>query len=423
MPGPSNAYLPTAGPLALYVHIPFCETKCPYCDFNTYAGIEALIPAYVDALAHEIAQWGALLGRPELGSVFFGGGTPSYLPANDLLRLTGAIVDTFRLASGAEMTLEANPGDVTPEGATEWLRAGFNRVSIGVQSLDDGELLLLGRRHTAEQARGAVAVARRAGFGDLSVDLMFGLPHQSLATWERTLDGALALTPDHLSLYALTLEMETPMDVDVRSGRLPEPDPDLGAEMYQLAQSRLEGAGYGQYEISNWARPGHASRHNLTYWHNRPYLGVGPGAHSYLLPSALPAGDLPSAALGRHGARFAVMRSPRGYIGRALQWGESRATPAPDLLRNVPFLESVEVLDAATAMAETMIMGLRLNEGMDDASFRLRFGRSITEAFPEAVAECLELGLLEWEAGWLRLAEAGRLLGNEAFQRFVAKLG
>ncbi len=395
--------------LSLYVHIPFCETKCPYCDFNTYAGIESLMPSYVEALAHETAQWGALLGRPAVSTVFFGGGTPSYLPPASLVRLMEAIGGAFRVEADAEATLEANPGDLSPEQLTAIRDAGFNRLSIGVQSLDDGMLRLLGRRHSAEQAKRAVAAARQTGFNSLSLDLMFGLPHQPTAVWERTLVETMELAPDHVSIYCLTLEPDTPMEADVQAGRLPEPDPDLAADMYAMAQDTLAGANYRQYEISNWALPGHASRHNLTYWRNQPYLGIGPGAHSYLR-----AGE-------RHGVRFSNINPPRAYIRRVNAW-RPRATDGSlnaKVLETMGAVETVEALDAATAMGETMMMGLRLNDGVSDADFLRRFDRSMAEEYPADVAECITLGLLAWEGDRLRLTDRGRPLGNEVFRRFV----
>ncbi len=401
--------------LALYVHIPFCETKCPYCDFNTYAGIESLMPAYVNALSHELTQWGAWLDRPALSSVFFGGGTPSYLPTRDLRRLMRAIQQAFVLPDSAEVTIEANPGDAARERLGAMRESGFNRISFGVQSFDDNELRLLGRRHSAHQARQAIEAARQAGFDNLSLDLMFGLPYQFVSTWEHTLDEALALGTEHVSAYALTLEGGTPTEADVRRGRLPEPDPDLAAEMYLMAQQELAAAGFQQYEISNWARPNRASIHNLTYWRNRPYLGAGPGAHAYLYSNGLPA----LASLARNGVRYANMRSPRGYIQSVRRWQPTGPLTA-DSLRTASAIDTLEEIAHSIAMAETMMMGLRLNEGVDDAGFAARFGCPIADAFPGPLGECLEFGLLEWSHGRLRLTEHGRLLGNEAFQRFVA---
>ena len=395
--------------LALYVHIPFCESKCPYCDFNTYAGIESLMPGYTAALLREITQWGAWLGRPLLASVFFGGGTPSYLPTDDLQRLMDTIRAAFDLPLDAEATLEANPGDCSIERLSAMRAAGFNRISIGVQSFDDTELAMLGRRHDAERAAQAVRDARAAGFGNVSLDLMFGLPEQSVASWERSVEQAVRLGTNHLSAYALTLEHGTPLEADVRLGRTPEPDPDIAAEMYLRAQEALAGAGLAQYEISNWATQGKESTHNLAYWRSLPYLGVGPGAHSHLYGIG---------ALGSFGARFANANPPRVYIESVSAW-TAGGTLTADAIRTAAAVGQCDTVRRRDAMAETMMMGLRLNAGVADAAFRERFGESIADAFPVPTAECVDLGLLEWVGGALRLTEHGRLLGNEAFARFV----
>ncbi len=396
--------------LALYVHIPFCESKCPYCDFNTYAGIESLMPPYVAALAREIEQWGAWLGRPTLASVFFGGGTPSYIPTADLQRLMDAIRTSFDLPDKAEATLEANPGDCSFERLAAMRDAGFNRISIGAQSFDDAELAMLGRRHDAARAAQAVLDARKAGFANVSLDLMFGLPDQLVATWERSVEQAIQLGTDHLSAYALTLEPGTPLEADVRLGRTPEPDPDLAAEMYLLAQAMLAEAGVQQYEISNWARPDRESTHNLAYWRSLPYLGVGPGAHSYLYDIG---------ALDAFGVRFANVNPPRAYIERITAWEADDPLDA-DAIAAAAATGYCEPVSRRDAMAETMMMGLRLNEGVADTAFCERFGEAIADAFPGPTLECIDFGLLEWADGALRLTEDGRLLGNEAFSRFVA---
>ena len=405
-----HTHPPLCGGLALYVHIPFCESKCPYCDFNTYAGIETLMPSYVAALAREIEQWGAWLDRPTLASVFFGGGTPSYLPLHDLQRLMDAIRAAFDLPDSAEATLEANPGDCSPERLLAMRRAGFSRISIGVQSFDDAELALLGRRHDAARAVQAVRGARKAGFDNVSIDLMFGLPDQPVATWERSVEQAIRLDTDHLSAYALTLEPGTPLEADVRLGNTPEPDADLAAEMYLRAQTMLAGAGLQQYEISNWSRQGRESEHNLAYWRSLPYLGVGPGAHSYLYGMG---------ALDRFGVRFANVNPPRTYIERVRVW-QAGGPLETNTIATAAATSLCGPVSRRDAMAETMMMGLRLNLGVADAAFRERFGEGIADAFPAATADCIDLGLLEWAGGALRLTEGGRLLGNEAFSRFVA---
>ena len=395
----------SAGPLSLYVHIPFCETKCPYCDFNTYAGIEPLIPEYVSALVHELSLWGKMLGRPEVATVFFGGGTPSYLPAGHVASILQTVRDCFALAPDSEVTLESNPGDFGEAKLAAYLERGVNRLSIGVQSLDDSLLRMLGRRHSAEQAVQAYAMALAAGFDNVSVDLMYGLPYQTEAAWRDTLRGVLEMEPPHVSAYCLTLEEGTPMHRWVDSGQVAEPDPDLAADMYEHTERAMESAGYRHYEISNWARDGYESRHNLTYWRNQPYLGVGPGAHSYL-------GSF----------RFHNLRSPREYV-RSLQEAPAAAVSlagclSQQALRKVPVVEEVEPIDRPLEMAETLMMGLRLDVGVSIDEFAQRFDATPQRAYGDTIDELLSLGLLERAAGHLRLTPRGRILGNEVFARF-----
>jgi oxygen-independent coproporphyrinogen-3 oxidase len=416
-----------AEPLGLYVHIPFCETKCPYCDFNTYAGIEKLIPVYVDALCEELRRWGEVLIGWEATTIFFGGGTPSYLPASDLHRVMDALTGEFPLPTGeqaAEITMEANPGDVTLERAENWLSAGFNRISMGVQSFDDGLLKLLGRRHNAAQAVESFQLLRDAGFENRSLDLMFGLPEQSIAQWQDSLDRGMALEPDHVSLYGLQLEVGTPLEADVRMGRTGRPDDDLAADMYLAAEETLGGAGFRHYEISNWALLGRESRHNLVYWRNGPYLGVGPGAHSSLF-----------------GYRFANMKSPRWYIRslglepddesivgnlaitgsppRQMELPESGPCELRKMVERGP-VDFVEETTPQLDLAETMMMGLRLDSGVSEADFMARFGSSLRDVFTKEIDALRGEGLLEVDETGIRLSATGRLLGNEVFGRFVA---
>ena len=437
----------TSRPEGLYVHIPFCATKCPYCDFNTYAGIESQMEPYMAALRSEIDLWGAVLGGPRLDTVFFGGGTPSYLPPGSLGMLLDAVRGSFGLVGDAEITAEANPDDLCAEKLASLLEAGVNRLSIGVQSLDDDLLRLLGRRHSAREALEAFTTARSAGFDNVSIDLMYGLPDQTLEQWGATLATALGMRPSHISMYCLTLEGGTPMERDAAEGRIPVPDGDLAADMYLMAEVQTAEAGYRHYEISNWAIPGRESRHNLLYWRNRPFLGVGPGAHSYL-----------------DGHRFHNLRSPREYI-RRLESGEPhpqpggspipsfprRACPVPDTGRepipgevhrntpgsslsrrplqsgrgsgersfdSIPVVEGAEPVDRHLEMAETMMMGLRLDTGIEPALFAARFGGSPGEAYGEVIEELEDDGLLEAGNDRIVLTPRGRLLGNEVFGRF-----
>lgn len=398
-----RAPVPISEAFSLYVHIPFCETKCPYCDFNTYAKIESLMAPYVSALNAEVTTWGEALEHPPVKTVFLGGGTPSYLPSEHLFSILDTISRSFRVDTDAEITMESNPGDFGALELESYLKSGVNRLSIGVQSLDDGLLEVLGRRHTSAQAVEAYRLAKSAGFGNISLDLMYGLPHQSIDQWKRTLDGVLELAPVHLSMYCLTLEGGTPMEKWVSAGKTPDPDPDLAADMYLMAQDVMRANGYRHYEISNWAVPGFESGHNLTYWRNKPYLGVGPGAHSYLF-----------------GHRFYDLKSPRDYIrllGKS-QNGHGPFESALDLIKSVPVVEDVEFIDRRLEMAETLMMGLRLDDGIHLEEFENRFDLLPSQAYESVIGELTALGLLETSDSSLRLTQRGKMLGNEVFSRF-----
>ena len=398
--------------LGLYVHVPFCKTKCPYCDFNTYQGIESQMGSYLEAVTGELRLWGRQLsshsgGRPPVRTVFFGGGTPSYLPDGDIAAILDTAADAFTIDPGAEITLEANPGDLmNPDSCRGLLRQGVNRLSIGVQSLGNGLLQLLGRRHSADGAIEAFQTARAAGFNNLNLDLMYGLPHQSLVQWEDTIERLAALFPEHISLYALTLEEGTPMKAWADQGRIPEPDPDLAADMYALARRVLASKGYRHYEISNWAQPGRESQHNLIYWRNEPYLGVGPGAHS---------------RLGEY--RFWTALAPRDYASRAAQWRQAPAGRWGDFseqeLREARTMEGWEHIDADTACAETMFLGLRLLDGLDLPQASAAAGHDLAARYHAEIEELLTLGLLRREGDTIRLDESAYLIANQVFTRFL----
>ncbi len=387
-------------PLSLYVHFPFCASKCGYCDFNSYAGREHLIPAYAEALAREAELWrSAAAGRP-VATVFFGGGTPSLVPLEELALVVEGLSASFQIEAGAEMTLEANPDSVDEAYLRGLLGLGFSRLSLGVQSFHDDELRALGRRHSARQAREACRAAREAGFSNINLDLIFGLPEQPLGRWQRSLEEALSFEPDHLSLYALTVEEGTPLGLDISSGRTSAPDPDVQADHYEWAQERLARAGYEHYEISNWARPGFRCLHNMTYWECGEYLGLGAGAHSFL-----------------SGTRFANVSSPEGYISlvrKSLPEAAMGSLGAPMLQ-----VVSREEITPELAVADALILGLRLVHGLDLVEFRRRFGEGALGVFGGQLREPFEFGLLEIVDGRLRLTCRGRLLGNEVFARIV----
>jgi oxygen-independent coproporphyrinogen-3 oxidase len=387
-------------PLSLYLHIPFCTAKCGYCDFNSYAGHEHLIPAYTQTLLHEAELWrNTTRGRP-IATMFFGGGTPSLLPIDEVRVIMDGLRAIFAFTADAEVTIEANPGSLDESYLRELRALGVNRLSIGVQSFHDDELRALDRIHTADDARAAFRAAREAGFDNVNLDLIFGLPEQPIERWQQSVEQALALGPEHLSLYALTVEEGTPLARDVARGRTPAPDQDAQADQFEWTQERLARAGYEHYEISNWALPGHRCRHNLTYWECREYLALGAGAHSYV-----------------NGIRFANAALPSQYLSLVEEsWNEAQERGGAAMMRQIV---SGETITPALAMSDTLILGLRLIDGVSQRDFRARFDVEATEAFAAQLAEPFELGLLETSGDRLRLTERGRLLGNEVFARLL----
>ena len=384
-----------AQPLSLYLHIPFCTAKCGYCDFNSYAGLDHLVPEYTPALVQELGLWAPAARAFEVQTVFFGGGTPSLSSIADMQALSEAIRERYALAPEAEWTLEANPTELTAEHLAGLRGIGFNRLSVGVQSLHDDELAQLDRQHSGARALEAVGSARAAGFENVNVDLIFGLIEQPLGRWRQTLEGVLALEPEHLSCYALTIEPGTHLYYRVQKGELPEPDPDVVAYQYEWTRGRLAEAGYEQYEISNWSRPGRTCRHNLVYWRAEPYLGIGAGAHSFFA-----------------GQRFANVDSPQRYVELVNASHEQREREGGGALQQIA---GGETPDEATLRADALILGLRLLEGVSAADFAKRFGTPLREAFGPAIERHVGLGLLEWSGERLRLSERGLLLANEVF--------
>jgi oxygen-independent coproporphyrinogen-3 oxidase len=428
-----------SSPLSLYLHIPFCTHRCAYCDFNTYAGQESLIPAYVGALVQEINFVGNKLRTTQSSNyttkphtIFFGGGTPSLLSPKQFESIFKAIHNNFTLTEDGEITIEANPGTVSYENLLKLRKIGINRISYGVQSANTEELRMLERAHNFFDVLEAVTSARKAGFDNLNLDLIYGLPEQTLQTWQTTIQRILDLHPEHISAYALTLEHGTPFGRWATKGLLPLPDPDLAAEMYEWAGETLEANGYVQYEISNWSKikdessnqapssfipqnSSFACKHNLQYWRGLPYLAFGAGAHGYA-----------------NGYRYSNVLGIKTYI--------DRLTNSP--ITNYEFpLSPVTVnhhkQSLADDMSEFMITGLRLTqEGVNEQEFQTRYGQSMRDVYGKEIEELLKLGLIEspspngrlrsapqggarGEGDFIRLTKHGRLLGNQVFMRFV----
>jgi oxygen-independent coproporphyrinogen III oxidase len=383
----------TTDPLAVYVHVPFCAKHCAYCDFNVVverAGSEA-VPRTVDAICRDIEQSAQAIsphGARQVETVFFGGGTPTYLSGAQLSSILQAVRDNFDVARDAEISSEANPGSSDAGKFAAMREAGFNRLSIGVQAFDDRLLERLDRLHTSAEAERALGAARAAGFTNLSLDLMFGLPGQTLDLWRASLDRALGCETEHLSLYALSLEPGTRFERLHRGGNLELPDEDSELAMYEEAIARLTASGFAHYEVSNFARPGFRSRHNQVYWRNGEYLGVGPGAVSYL-----------------SGCRWKRERLPARYAAKVAA-------------REELSVESEE-LGLEGALGETMMLGLRLLDGIVLSDIRARFGIEPLDVFAPQIASLSGRGLVALEHDRLRLTHAGLLLANTVLAEFL----
>jgi len=371
--------------LGLYLHIPFCSAICHYCNFNRGLFDAGLKRRYVAALEREIREAGT---AAPADTIYFGGGTPSLLEPAEVAHLVAVCGEAFALARDAEVTLEVNPETVTCERLTAYRRAGVNRLSLGVQSFRDEELRRVGRLHDAARARHAIAEARSAGFDNLSVDLMCWLPGQSLNDWQTSVEALVAVGPEHASLYLLELYPNAPLrDEMARAGWSLAPDEDAAA-MYLWALERLEVAGYAQYEISNVARPGRRSRHNLKYWAGGEWLGFGCGAHST-------AG----------GARWRNVAGTEDYVARVTSSGSA----AIDRRR----------LSTREQLEEALFMGLRLADGLDVAAVGRRHGADVWAQYGAALEPYLDQGLVVRAEDRLRLTRSGMLLANEVLSVFV----
>lgn len=368
----------------LYVHFPYCRRKCAYCDFNSGVAPDAERHLYLQALSAEIEQSLPLA----ISTVYFGGGTPTLYEAQELAAVLEALRGHFAIADDAEITVEANPGTVTVDSLRLLRQAGFSRLSLGVQSLEDAELRLLGRIHTSAEACEAVSSAREAGFGNLSIDLMRGLPGQNASQWETVLTQAVALTPNHISVYGLILEPDTPLREQVESGLLPTPEEEDAADWIRWTVSTLAEAGYERYEISNYAQPGYRCRHNLLYWRDGESVGLGAGAVSYL-----------------SGERRRNLVKATDYIVAAL---EHRSLVADS-----------ERLDPDTACGEAVMLGLRTTEGFAPEELKRRFGVDLRQRHKDLIARLVAGGLMLDDGVRLRLTFEGMLVQSAIACEFL----
>lgn len=445
----------------LYIHIPFCERKCPYCDFNTYAGLESLYDDTVDALCQELRLWGNALQAREIRTVFLGGGTPSALSLGQLEAIFNTLQQNYHLSKDCEITSEVNPGAVDREKFAGLKALGVSRLSMGVQSFQECELKFLGRIHDVQDVYKAYDSARGAGFDNINLDFIFGLPQQQDSTWRDSLRQAIALSPDHLSLYSLIVEPNTVLNHWVQTGQSSAPDEDEAARHYESAMELMAEAGYAHYEVSNWARtPDLACQHNLIYWRNDDYLGVGPGAHSHLrvdsasetiahsLSDLNDAQGIPEARQmnpqlshmlqevlvqqildSEADEKSHVDASAHSRAGSAdsvhteLRWGNRK--PVPGYIKRInaaePTGEFTENPSLETAMGETMMLGLRLiEEGVPFARFKALHGADLRQSYADEIEMLTGQKLIQLDEERIRLTDSGLMVGNQVFHQFLA---
>ncbi len=373
----------------IYIHIPFCRSRCSYCDFATGMYSAAAAERYVLGLVNEIGSWREVEPPEAVDTIYFGGGTPSLLSPVQLEALLSVVRKRFSISTNTEVTMEMNPGTVTPETLAQFRGLGVNRASFGAQTFDDGELARLGRSHSSDDTRRTLRYLRDAGFDNVSFDLIAGLPGQTLAGWRRNLDEAFALRPEHLSFYLLEVHQGTPLANHINSGLQPQPDDDLAAEMYEAMLDRAVESGYEHYEISNLCLPGYESRHNTKYWTAAPYYGFGCSAHS--------------------------------YDGAFRRWANER-----DVMRYMEMVEqdraiivSETRLTEVERQAEAVFLGLRMMQGLSLKEYSREFGANLGAQHEDDLARFREAGLIECNGDLLRLTRAGALLSNEVFAAFV----
>ena len=374
--------------LGLYIHIPFCIQKCYYCDFNSYAGLEALRQEYVGCLKKEMHMYKERLGNRRIDTVYIGGGTPSCLPESSIMAIMDACAATFNLSAHCEISVESNPGTLSGQKLRAFKACGINRLSIGLQSWHDADLKRLGRIHTQRQFVDNFDAARQAGFDNINIDLMFALPSQTPEQWGNTLDNIILLQPEHISCYSLKIEESTRFYTDYHAGRLKLPDEETDRHMYHQALQKLAQHHYRHYEISNFAKTGFECRHNLIYWKCKDYVGIGAGAHSCL-----------------DGERYSNICVPAEYIMQ-IQNG------------SLPIAEST-VLEVKDRMAEFIFLGLRLSEGISAQTFYDAFQTDIRSVFGSQIDKFIRLGLMKRQKERYQLTAKGMDVSNQIFIEFI----
>lgn len=374
--------------IGIYIHIPFCKAKCYYCDFNSFACRDELVPAYFSALKKEIASYGEKLKDVKIKTIFIGGGTPSAVDAQYIYEVLSFLHQEFAVDNKAEISIETNPGTLTGEKLERYREVGINRLSIGLQAWQDAILEKLGRIHTSYEFEQTFTLARKVGFDNINVDLIFGIPGQTLEDWRQTLEKVTAFEPEHLSCYSLKIEEDTVFGDKLEKGELVPIDDDIDREMYGFCKEYLKYRGYGHYEISNFAKPGFKCRHNLIYWSAEEYIGFGAGAHSFF-----------------QSARFNNIYDPKEYIDRLKLDGK--------------ISENIEFIDRKESMTEFMILGLRLVDGVRMEDFKNRFNEDILNVYGSQIDKMLKKELLTVKGGKIALTSLGLDYANQVFMEFI----
>lgn len=381
----------------LYIHIPFCKKKCLYCDFVSRADCSAeLQERYTGALLRELDALGKRFSDKTVSTVFIGGGTPSVMPSGAIARILAAAKNAFHILPDAEITAESNPNTLSEGKLEEFLTAGINRLSLGVQSANDLLLKRIGRIHSFQEAEETYKAARRAGFSNINIDIMYGLPGQDFEDHLKTIDIIAGLAPEHISAYSLILEENTPLYDMVERGNIALPDEDEEFDMHARGITQLIGHGYERYEVSNYAKPGFYCRHNLNYWANGEYIGAGVAAHSAYRENGL---------WTRH--------SNTSSVDEYIQKAEESASP----------IEDTQVISKAEEMFETIMVGLRKTHGISDAEFSAQFGVSVLNAYPNAIAKLQKQGHITTKDGNIRMTESGLDMLNAALVLFMEEQG
>lgn len=375
-------------PIGLYVHIPFCIKKCNYCDFPSFTGLSHLFHEYTEALLREASDISDKYGQPEVDTVFFGGGTPSILPAEEILRIVKTLKNLFNIKNPSEITMEANPGTITKEKAKIYMDAGINRLSIGFQAAQDHLLKSMGRIHTKDMFQECINLLLNLGFYNINTDIIFGLPDQSMEDWKETVSLLLKSDLPHISCYSLKIEEGTFWYELKKKGKLPDIDENLEREMYYYVIAEAEKAGYNHYEISNLAKPGYECRHNMKYWTDKPYIGIGAGAHSYM-----------------HNERYANVTDVKEYINR--------------VMNNVPSETFSKVIDREELLSERFILGLRLIDGLSVKKLKQKFGEEMVEKYETKISKLEEKELVSYDGDMLKLTEKGLDFANLVWVEFI----